>query len=128
MNKKFPTILYRIQIELGDLSSVEFNEGLPHIEGHDISITIMTGKNAVNIELLLNCKDGDIGPMPVNNLGANENRMIEMWHKDLGNPIYCILVFYREQNQRFPEMQKINCEVQLHRKESKEIILSLIHI
>jgi hypothetical protein len=70
----------------------------------------------IAIELILHCTKGDIGPLPISQLTSEEERTIDLWSADYGNPKYCIVIMYREKTKYFPQWSIPSCKVKIVRQ------------
>jgi len=109
LRKKDPSILYRIDFQGGFMGPIYKDETLPQIHGEGV----FSEPGTISIEVLLNCERGDIGPISINNLKSEETRRIELWHANMGLPIYCIVVMYRGEKCFFPEWTVRNCMIEM---------------
>ena len=69
----------------------------------------------ISVELLFHCDRGEVGPIPLAQVTANEDRKMQVWHADLGNPKYLILVMHKELHD-FPRWAMKKCVVEASRK------------
>ena len=115
------TVLYSIELHVGDIEYTECKPG----EDFPTTYTLHPSSNALlgkgseagglAVELLLHCKNGDIGPLPFSQLRARERRKMELWSKDVGPPRFCIVIMYREHYREFPRWSIKDCLVQCTR-------------
>lgn len=111
--------LYSIELQVGEIAYPMCKPGddfpvLNH-ETSDVCLTAAGGKG-VAIEVLIHCKGGDIGPLPMSQLQSGERRKMEMWSNDYGAPKYCIIIMYREQYKEFPRWTIEDCLIQCTRE------------
>ena len=108
-------ILYRIQFQPGDIRFPDTMGELPRIDP-DVEEDHPPPPN-LSVELLLTCEEGEVGPIPVSQLASNQERIIDCWHRDVGDPRYCIVVVYRTPKRKTPTWSIHHCNVAAKRRD-----------
>ena len=109
-------VLYSIKFSSGEVIQPEKTTTIENT-GRTPSLLVSSKPNCIAIEIILHCEKGDIGPLPISDLGSNETRSVDMWSVDLGRPKYCIVIMYRQQMTCFPQWSIKECEVKIVRRE-----------
>ena len=107
-------VLYRIELIPGTIIFSEPNLTLPRIDT-DVEESRVTPAE-LSVELVVTCERGEVGPIPVSQLQSNQERVIESWHVDVGDPKYCIVVVYRSPGRLTPTWTIRKCTVTARRR------------
>lgn len=107
-------VLYRIDFVPDNIVFASPNTTLPRIDTDREEEDIAPAQ--LSVEIVVTCERGDVGPIPVSQLQSHQERVIESWHADVGDPKYCIVVVYRSPGRLTPTWTIGRCTVTARRR------------
>ena len=94
---------------------------LPHEQQVLYTLTLTPGKfpleHLLDLELLVECEHGQLGPLPLNSVAPQQARRVEAWCTDKGNARFLIIVVHRREQTPLPDWSLQDCILTINRQD-----------